>query len=105
MGRANIDITGAGPHILINPAADEHVRVTSLLLTFAHASPTALRIWFWAGDELDAGPFYMTDGGELRYKDTEAVKKYIVTAGAPLRATMDPGLSAAGIIDFELGSF
>lgn len=39
MGRANIDITGAGPHILINPAADEHVRVTSLLLTFAHASP------------------------------------------------------------------
>lgn len=105
MARANIDITGAGPHMLINPAADEHVLVHNLLLTFSHASTTSLRIWFWAGANLEAGPFYVTDGGEVRYKDTEAVKRYIGAAGVPLMATMDPGLSAAGIIDYELGAF
>lgn len=105
MARANVDITGPGPHVLVSAAPDENILIRNLLLTFSHSSPTALRIWFWAGDTIEAGPFYVTDGGEVRYKDTESLKRYIGPAGISLVATMDPGLSAAGIIDYELGSF
>jgi hypothetical protein len=105
MGRASVDITGAGPHTIITPAANQSILIRRVLLTFSHDAAKALRVWFWAGPNIEAGPFYVSDGGEVRYLDTQSSRTYIGGEGVPLRITMDAGLSCAGLIDYELGSF
>lgn len=103
MLRASVDITGPGPHTIITPTANQSILIRRVLLTFAHNASSALRVWFWAGPNIEAGPFYMSDGGEVKYLDTQSSRVYIGGAGVPLSITMDAGLSCAGIIDYELG--
>lgn len=104
MARQSIDITGTGPHTIVTPSPSQSILITNLLITFSHDEPSALRVWFWAGASLEAGPLYVTDGGEIRYKSDESDRRYIGAAGVPFRISMDPGLSAAGFVDYDLGS-
>lgn len=105
MPRASIDITGSGPHTVITPGANEHILLKEMFITFAHEQPTALRVWFKFGTTLVAGPFYVTDGGEIRYQRSESPNTYEGGPGEPAVIEMDAGLSAAGLIDYEVGAW
>lgn len=104
MARASIDITGAGPHVIFTPGATDYFLARELFLTFSHSSVTSLRVWFWSASTLVAGPFFVTDGGQIRYKSSESQNTYKYGPGESFEITMDPGLSAAGIVDYEIGS-
>lgn len=104
MARESIDVTGPGPHIIFTPGSNEHFLARELFLTFAHSSPTSLRVWFWSASHLVAGPYYVTDGGQIRYKSSDSSNTYKYGPGEAFEITMDPGLSAAGAIDYEIGS-
>jgi hypothetical protein len=104
MARVSIDITGAGPHVIFTPTASEYFLARELFLTFAHASPTSLRVWFWSASNLVAGPYYVTDGGQIRYKSSDSQNTYKYGPGESFEITLDPGLSAAGAVDFEIGA-
>lgn len=104
MARQSIDITGVGPHVIFTPGPNEHFLARELFLTFSHASPTSLRVWFWSANTLVAGPYYVTDGGQIRYKSSESRNSYKYGPGEAFEITMDPGLSAAGAVDYEIGS-
>lgn len=105
MKRASIDITGAGPHTIINPPSGDKILIHNVVITFSHAEPQSQLVWFNAGTNIEAGPFYVTDGGEIRYKSSNSDRRYIGGAGVPFVIEMDPALSAAGYVDYELGSF
>lgn len=105
MARQSIDITGAGPHTIFTPTAPEHFLARELFLTFAHTSTSSLRVWFWSASTLVAGPFYVTDGGQIRYKSAESANTYQYGPGEAFMITMDPGLSAAGYVDYEVGAW
>lgn len=105
MQRASIDITGVGPHTIVTPSASQRVLIHNVVITFAHAEPTSQRVWFNAGTDIEAGPFFVTDGGEIRYKSSESDRRYIGASGVPFVIQMDAPLSAAGFVDYELGTF
>lgn len=104
MARQSIDITGPGPHIIFTPGSDEYFLARELFLTFAHSSEKALRVWFWSASTLVAGPYYVTDGGQIRYKSSESRNTYKYGPGEAFEITLDPGLSAAGAVDYEIGA-
>lgn len=103
MKRASIDITGTGPHQIIDVTAPMRVIIREVFITFAHASTTSLRVWFWSGSNLAAGPYYVTDGGQIRYRSSESQNTYEGLPGEDVNITMDPGMSAAGHINYEEG--
>lgn len=105
MARQSIDITGPGPHTISTPGANDRILLREVYITFAQNQPMALRVWFKFGTTLIAGPFYVTDGGEIRYRKTESPNTYQSPMGVGMVIEMDPNLSAAGFIDYEVGSW
>lgn len=105
MKRASVDITGPGPHTIVDPGPSNKVMMRNLFLTFSHASETSLRVWFYAGTNVVAGPYYVSDGGQIRYKSSESSNIYIGGTGEPFDIKMDPDLSAAGTVDYEIGAW
>lgn len=104
MSRQSIDITGPGPHAIFTPGVSEYFLARELFLTFAHSAPTSLRVWFWSASNLVAGPYYVTDGGQIRYKSSDSQNTYKNGPGEAFEITMDPGMSAAGTVDYEIGA-
>lgn len=74
-------------------------------ITFSHEQTQSLRVWFRFGTTLVAGPFFVTDGGEIRYRKTESPNTYRGDPGEGFAIELDPDLSAAGFIDYEIGSW
>lgn len=104
MNRASVDITGAGNHTVVAGVAGQSILVHETLLTFSHASTEALRVWFKADSEIKAGPFFVTDGGKVRYENKDGARRYLGPPGAALVLELDDGLSCAGDIYYEMGA-
>lgn len=102
--RASVDITGVGPHVIANPGAQNRVMLREVYVTFSHEAATSLRVWFMFGATNPAGPFYVTDGGQIRYRQTESPNAYNGSAGEDFSIEMDPGMSCAGFVDYDIGS-
>lgn len=103
MKRQSIDITGPGPHHIVSVTAPMRIIVRELFLTFSHSAEQTLRVWFWSGSNLAAGPYYVTDGGQIRYRSSDSTNTYEGAPGESFNITLDPGLSAAGSFDYEEG--
>lgn len=102
--RASVDITGAGPHTIASPGAQNRIMLREVYVTFAHNAAKSLRVWFLFGSINPAGPFYVSDGGSIRYRKTESPNTYNGGEGESFVIQMDPGLSCAGFVDYEVGS-
>lgn len=103
--RSSIDIIGPGPHTIYTPPPTDRMLLSEVYVTFAHSSPTSLRVWFNFGPDIIGGPFYVTDGGEIRYRKANSANTYQSGMGVPFIIIMDPGLSAAGFTDYEVGAW
>lgn len=104
MQRASVDISGAGDHTVIPGVAGQSILVHETLLTFSHGGVEALRVWFKTSSEIKAGPFYVNDGGKIRYENIDGAKRYLGPPGEPMIIALDPGLSCAGDVYYEMGA-
>lgn len=105
MPRASIDITGAGPHTIVTPGAMDRILLREVYLTFAHDQPQSLKATLYFDARLVAGPFYFSDGGDIRYRKDASPNTYQGQPGESVVIALDPNLSAAGFIDYEVGSW
>lgn len=105
MPRVSIDISGAGAHTVLVSNPMDRILLREVYITFAHDEPKSLRAWFYFDTTLIAGPFYFTDGGEVRYQKTTSPNTYQAEMGADFIIKLDPELSAAGFVDYEVASW
>lgn len=105
MPRTSVDITGAGSHSIATPGPTQRIMMREVFVTFAHNQPTALRVWFKFGTRIIGGPFFVTDGGDIRYRKTESPNTYQGEPGETFSIQLDPNLSCAGFIDYEVGAW
>lgn len=103
MLRVSVDITGAGDHEVIAPVAGQKIIPSRALLTFSHAAAQALPVTFLRGTSILSGPFYVTDGGEIRYNVNDGFP-LAVGVGEAVSIRLVAGLSCAGYIEYELGA-
>lgn len=102
MRQLSVNITGEGPHAAVPAVPDMRIIVTRIILTFSHAQPQAQPVAFYSGADLIAGPFFVLDGGELEYERREGDETRM-EIGEPFNVLLADGLSAAGVITYELG--
>lgn len=103
MIRVSVDITGAGDHAVIPAVAGQRTIPNRALLTFSHAAAQSLPVTFLSGSNIMTGPFYVTDGGEIRYNIADGYPLKM-GAGEALNIRLVAGLSCAGYIEYELGA-
>lgn len=103
MHRKSIDISGEGDHVII-PASPGRTIVDRIILTFSHSAGQSLMVRFKSGGATIAGPFYVMDGGDIDYKRAPD-ERHIVSRGDDFIIELADGLSAAGMIEYSLGSW
>lgn len=102
MRHVSVNITGAGPHSVIDAVPGMRIIVTRIILTFSHAEPQAQPVAFYSGPDLIAGPFFILDGGEVEYERREGDATHMAI-GESFNVLLADGLSAAGVLNYELG--
>lgn len=102
MRRESIDISGSGDHVIVPSVPGRMIMATRILLTFSHAAEQALRVTFKDGSKVIGGPFYVSDGGDIDYTRGPAAS-YVFEDDFIIN--LDEGLSASGMIEYEVGSW
>jgi hypothetical protein len=103
MLRKSVDITAAGDHVIVTPDSNEIIIPNRALLTFAHSGTQALSVTFLSGANILSGPFYVTDGGEIRYNIADGYPLKL-GRGEAFAIRLVAGLSCAGYVEYELAA-
>lgn len=102
VNRQSFDIAGPGVHAIL-PATEGRVPIISrATITFSHESTRALKVIFWSGPRIMAGPYYVLDGHRIDYVRGDA-KPFYIEAGETFSIELDDGLAAAGMVEYEIG--
>lgn len=101
MAVERIEVSGPGLHTIIEAGKGERITVMRMFLTFSHDKPSAQRVEFKSNDGTIAGPLYVLNGGVINYHRGQNID-YDMQRGQSLILSLSSGLSAAGVVEYEI---
>lgn len=100
--RETFDIADTGPHVILSAVTGRVPIISRAVITFSHESTKALRVKFLSGPRVMSGPFYVLDGHRIDYVRGEG-QPFHIEAGEDFAIELVDGLSAAGMVEYEIG--